>query len=407
MACHEAPRQAEPSTEPGSLTFRPSGSSAHLNHGVDQEHATDAHSDAYDDAFSYDAHSYTDHEPSYADQRVSHANEQPSDSRLSHDEKPSPYADDDPTNLNGDSMLSPTGHNDTGCPGGVLAVEQPPEVPRPPSTLDKFERDGSNDEGNTDAPFGIPMVWDQRSVQDEDMSPLGIVAHPELKILTCITCKRVIDPDGIRKHISRHLPRQVVNKVNCDGLRNRFSLIAKKDLKIPRPFILAIPTLPVYRNFPHCPKCGYAVRNDRSFYRHTSCGKIKSQLGYAQAYFPEENHGGFFAVTVSEPPTLEPGLNLMNVLKKKYPDPVAGQTPITLSQHVRDTNPFLAKSAWPQIVEGLTGEQVWNAVRKDNEGLRKSVTPSVKRYMEEVNAKLGSSGCDNEGSAIGSYHGFV
>jgi len=371
-------------------------------------------SDAYDDALSYDSHSYTDHQPSDADQRASRANEQPhrpdsglsyADEPLTHADEPPSYADCEPTSPNADPILSLGGHDDDDeIPQEDLAIDQPPQGPLPPSTLHT-----TGECGDVDGPFDIPMIWDERSFQDNEMSALGIIAHPELKILTCSTCKHVIDPDEIRKHVSRHLPRPAVDKIDYEKLREKFSLIPKKALTIPGSIIPAIPTLHVYRNLAHCTQCGYAVKNPRSLHRHTTCGeKVRYRLGYAQAYFPKENHGGFFAVTITEPPpNPQPGLNLLNLLKNKYPDPLPGQTPITLTEHVRDTNPFLARSNWARIFNGLTGQEVWNAVRADNDDLRGSVSPSVKRYIQDVNTKLGDSGCDNEGSAIGSYYGFV
>lgn len=393
--------EPDPQPEGRPPTLHPEDSPEDFDYCLDEWHDTGAEADSDDDGSFDEPHSS-------AAQQLPCAHEQLSDAHapLPCFDEPPPYSDAGPSNVGGSSMPFNASHADDGFPPEAQSPESPLQGPGPPPVVRKNGKGGSD--GKVDhSPISISIAWGDHTVQDEDMSAIGIAAHPNLHILTCLDCKCVIDPCDIRKHVSLHVPRSMISKDYCQELQNRFSLIAKKDLKIPGEIIPAIPTLPVFRDLPHCPECGYAVKVERSLEKHKCCGKMTPGVGYAQAYFPKENHGGFFAVTVTEPTPPEPGLDLTEVLKQKYPDPVPGQVPITLPQHVKDTNPFLARSNWAEVVKGLTGERVWNAVRKDNDQLRGWVTPSVRRYIADVNAKLKSSNNDVEGMAIGSYYGFV
>lgn len=248
--------------------------------------------------------------------------------------------------------------------------------------------------------------WDESTFQDKRMSCLGIAVHTELHIVTCVTCRSVIDPDKLHAHIAKHVPKDSIPTGYQDELQDKFSLIPKKELRIPGTVRQAIPNLPLYPGVPHCPKCGYAAFDHGTVRKHDACGPIKPDVGYAQAYYPNANRG-FFAVTVPEPSPPEPDANLVEILKRKYPDPIPSQRPVAIPKATCDANAFLKKEGWGIVVDGLTGEDIWKAVRTCDLDLRKAIAESVKKHMETVNSAISKAGMHAIGVAIGSYHGYV
>jgi hypothetical protein len=324
-----------------------------------------------------------------------------------HDEPTVAHAEDDHLSYASDD------DDRDGAPPGTQSPLPPPDAPpglQPPlSPSHGIEADDPiHDNGNQINLRSVPTIpWNENTLQDVEMSKLGIAIQTDLHVVTCVTCECVVDPSTLRQHISKHIPKRLIPKDYCDELQQNFSLTPKKDLLIPGTVRPAIPNLPLHRSLFHCPECGYAAFDKGTVQKHTACGEIEPKLGYAQAYFPKEKHGRFFAVTVPEPSPPAPGLKLLENLRKEYPDPIPCERPTAVPKDACDANPFLAKEGWGTVASGLTGTEMWEAVRTRNPILRKLVAPSVEKYMSTVNGKLTEVGMHPKGVAIGSYHGWV
>ena len=258
--------------------------------------------------------------------------------------------------------------------------------------------------GLPNPPSTASLSWGPDMHQDEKMTTLGIAVHTQLRIVTCVSCKVVIDPANLLAHLSQHLKKTSVSAEYCDELRASYSLIAKDKLTIPGVIIPAIPTLPVFQGLYHCKKCGYAVHDASTLRKHTTCPPLSTSQGHAQSYFPSKRRG-FFAVTVPAPPPKP--LGLLDIVKRRYPAPLPEARPIALSDDPSQVHPFLLHEGWATVVNGLTGKEIWTAVHDANHNTRTMVAPSVTRFLADVNADLLGPNRHSNRVLIGSYYGSV
>lgn len=261
-----------------------------------------------------------------------------------------------------------------------------------------------DDNSQTHVPSVPAIPWNENTFQDSLMSTLGIAVQRELKITICLGCSVVIDPARLRSHISTHLPDHKIPQGYELKLERDFSLTPTAELRIPGRVIPAVPNLPLSPGLFYCPQCGYAAFDQGTVRRHATCGAVQPRQGYAQTYFSRST---FFAVTTPEQPAPEPAVNLLNVLKARYPDPIPSERPTSVPKDSCDANPFLQKEGWATIVDGLKGEDIWAAVRTCHDDLRNLIRPSVKAYLRTANDSLNNPGMRGNCEKIGSYTGYV
>lgn len=275
------------------------------------------------------------------------------------------------------------------------------------SVQPQLTRDPDQENGR-DEPTPNPTIpWDEHTIQDEQMVQLGIAVNTELRILTCIKCKQAIDPSAIRKHIRRDLPHVAVTDEYCEGIRQKYSLIPRDELTPPTGLRPAVPNLELRSNYFYCSVCFHAVKLRTSLANKNvhSCPVYEARRGYAQAYFPSHNQGGFFAVTVPEQPPPNEAFDLVGAFKSKYPEPLPQDQPIAIPEDARNTHSFLTDAGWANIVNGLTGRQVWEAARGADRGTKGLISPSIGKYVDDINAELQKAETYSWGVAIGSYNG--
>ena len=283
-----------------------------------------------------------------------------------------------------------------------ISGDPPFEVPVPDP-----HHDAGNGPPDTCCKAGISDIvvpWDKDTFQDEEMARYGIAVYIPLHILTCTTCKLVIDPWDIDSHIHKDLPHAKVDKAYCKRLRERFSLVERYKLRPPATLRPAIPNLRLYHNCHSCSVCFHAFKTRHSLITKHHCPNSSVIFGYAQAYFPYSHQGALFAVTLppSPPADLEE-VDFVEALKSKYRDPDPEVLPIVIPQDPRDTNHFLKLENWGGVVQGLSGHLLWNTVRTANQSLRDMVYRSVEKYVNDVNDELGKKHTFRWGQAIGSY----
>ena len=299
-----------------------------------------------------------------------------------------------------------------------VVVEGPPPAnhpTQPPQDSPSFDNVPLSDPDETaadlsDAQPEFTIPWNESMHQDTRMSKLGLVLHTDLHFLSCVRCNLVVDPARIihhlKKHFKRHFKTLRVTDEFCSELRTEFSLLPKDQLLNPTEIRPPIPNLKLFSDYYRCPTCNHALLRQKSFAKHRTCGKITPVPCFAQSFSHDKN-GLKFGVISPDPPPAESGFDFVAAFNAKYSDIPPDQRPIEAPRHARDTSHFLRKENWVPFVSGLTGQQVWQAVREDNGDLRKILEPSVDAFYSEVNAALSVCNRPEVGEALGSYRRCV
>ena len=321
---------------------------------------------------------------------------------------PLSYADDDEGGHNVPSQRSPDARPAEGGNETTPNLTEGRPIERQASQLDRnrIQIEDPEDDDHTGPPPNTTVLWNEHTFQDEQMARFGIVVQKDLRILTCVKCKCVVDPSAIGRHIRREIPRAKITEEYCAELRKKFNLIPKQELERPKTLQPAIPNLELRVGYWYCSECCYAVRRKHTLLtKHTTCRNSEPKQGYAQAYFGSHHQGGFFAVAVAQSQPPDRTLNLVKAFKRRFPDPLPENEPIRHPENPRDTNHFLSVRPWMEVVEGLTGKQVWEAVRGVNARMKLAISPSVGKYVDDINTELGKDDMYRQGVAIGSFNG--
>lgn len=292
-------------------------------------------------------------------------------------------------------------------------IQQQPSQTRTPPVAD-FQTSDLSDSENCDlsgsATCDLKIPWDEFTVQDDGLKRLGMVLNTKLRILTCINCKRTIDPTLIPKHLQKEhgIPRNLIDDELCETFRTKYSLTPFAELQPLTTFGPPIPNLELRAGYHYCSECCHAVKLYRSLDGHP-CPRMVRKTGYAQSLTASRHQGGWFAVSKPKTPQDEHTLNPMAVFKAKHPELAPENRPIRAPQHARDTNHFLAHRHWIPLVEGLTGDSVWKAARETTDPeLKAAISTSIDRYIDKIQEKFdGPAFPHSWRESMGSYDGSV
>jgi len=260
------------------------------------------------------------------------------------------------------------------------------------------------DEPNQAGSAGPFLHWTSETIQTPEMEKVGIVVNTTAQVAICLSCKSVVKPKALHKHINYDHHPLAVTREFCSKLVQEYQLIGEPQ----RPQSIGLPIfgLPIFLGYISCNTCGAAFQAKPSMVRHArenpSCSKGSSQKKPVQAYFPRSNRM-YFAV-VPPPTTTTPNLDPVTLIKKFYSPLPFESIPINPANNFRDANNFLRIEKWEEYVQGMTGEEIQEIIREREPELRESVRLIVKSYARDMIEKLDTTDHPVK-VAIGDYNG--